>query len=91
MSAKKIIEVANVLNELTLNSEEKFWVRFSTTSKIKVFCELTHFSKEYENGNEEIIFYEDDTEAEWYEKIKLAKKVIAGECLIDETNSDISY
>ena len=84
MTREKILEIANELNELILKNERDFWVLLANARNEIVHCEFSHFSSEYKYRNNKISFYEFDSEEVLRQKFELAKKVIAGECLIDE-------
>lgn len=80
----KLLKIANDLNKLILHSDEKVRVYFQTFSGGEVGICVWHFLDIYKYKCERITFYESHTVQELQQKFELAKKVIAGECLIDE-------
>lgn len=86
----KLLKMANDLNKLILHSDEKIMVDFQTFTDGEVGLYFWHHSQKYEDNCNFISFYEIHTDEELQRKFELAKEVIAGECLIDERNSDIS-
>ncbi|MCG2010445.1 hypothetical protein K4P56_12625 [Staphylococcus epidermidis] len=86
----KLLKMANDLNKLILHSDEKIMVDFQTFTDGEVGLCFWHHSQKYEDNCNFIRFYEIHTDEELQRKFELAKEVIAGECLIDERNSDIS-
>ena len=87
---RKLLKTANDLNKLILNSDEKVKAEFHTFDNGEVGITFWHYSQKYESDCNHLNFYEFFTDEELQQKFELAKEVIAGECLIDERNSDIS-
>lgn len=85
----KLLKIANDLNKLILHSDEEVEVKFRNFIDGKVDISIWHYSKKYESNCNHLSFYEFHTDKELQRSFELAKDVIAGECLIDERNSDI--
>ena len=84
----KLLKIANDLNRLIVHSKEKVECQFGTGScEGEVVLFFFHRSDEYDAGAENILFAEFYTSEELHNKFELAKKVIKGECLIDERNN----
>ncbi|WP_145447682.1 hypothetical protein [Staphylococcus hominis] len=81
----KLLKIANDLNTLITHSKESVSCKFGTrTFNDEVSLFFYHYSDEYAGGAENILFAEFYTSEELHDKFELAKKVIKGECLIDE-------
>lgn len=85
----KLLKTANDLNKLILHSDEKVKAEFQTFDNGEVGITFWHYSQKYESDCNHLNFYEFFTDKELQRSFELAKDVIAGECLIDERNSDI--
>ena len=86
----KLLKIANDLNKLILHSDEEVKVEFRNFIDGKVDISIWHYSQKYEYKCSSLSFYETHTDEELQRSFELAKEVSAGECLIDERNSDIS-
>lgn len=86
----KLLKIANDLNKLILHSDEKLKAEFRKYYDGKVSIDFWHYSQKYENNCNYLLFCETHTDEKLQRNFELAKEVIAGECLIDERNSDIS-
>lgn len=87
----KLLKIANDLNVLIVHSKENVECSFKTgICEDEVVLFFHHYSDEYDAEVKNILFAEYHTSEYLHEKFELAKKVIKGECLIDERNSDIS-
>lgn len=80
----KLLKTANDLNKLILHSDEEVKVELRNFDDGKVSISFWHYSQKYENNCNFIRFYEIHTDEELQQKFELAKKIIKGECLIDE-------
>lgn len=81
----KLLKIANDLNTLSIHSKEDVRCDFGTSSfEDEVYLFFYHYSDEYDAGAENILFAEFYTSEELHSKFELAKKVIKGECLINE-------
>ncbi|OJH01718.1 hypothetical protein BL313_03300 [Staphylococcus hominis] len=86
----KLLKIANDLNALIIHSKEEISCCFETGAcEDEIVLFFFHYSDEYETGAENIMFAEFLTSEELHNKFELAKKVIKGECLIDERNSHL--
>lgn len=84
----KLLKIANDLNTLSIHSKENVRCVFGTRSfEDEVYLFFYHYSDEYKTDVKNIMFAEFHTLEELYDKFELAKKVIKGECLIDERNN----
>ncbi|MBF2236400.1 hypothetical protein ACXXHR_08505 [Staphylococcus epidermidis] len=87
----KLLKIANDLNVLIVHTKENVECSFKTgICEDEVVLFFHHYSDEYDAEVKDILFAEFHTPEKLYNKFELAKKVIKGECLIDERNSDIS-
>ncbi|RIL70043.1 hypothetical protein [Staphylococcus epidermidis] len=88
----KLLKIANDLNKLILHSDEIVKAEFQNLHNGEVGITFWHHSQKYESesGCNYMEFYKFYTDEELKRRFELAKDVIAGECLIDERNSDIS-
>ena len=81
----KLLKIANDLNTLIIHSKENVECNFGTgVCEGEVVLFFYHHSDEYETGAKNIMFAEFHTSEELHDKFELAKKVIKGECLINE-------
>lgn len=81
----KLLKIANDLNRLIVHSKEKVECQFGTSAcEVGVVLFFYHHSDEYDTRVEYITFTEFHTLEKLHDKFELAKKVIKGECLIDE-------
>lgn len=81
----KLLKIDNDLNALIIHSKENVECQFGTgiyDDEVVLF--FFHYSDEYEAEVKNIIFAEYHTSEQLRDKFDLAKKVIKGECLIDE-------
>lgn len=84
----KLLKISNDLNALIVHSKENVECSFQTRGcEDEVVLFFFHYSDEYETDANHIIFAEFHTSEELHDKFELAKKVIKGECLIDERNN----
>lgn len=84
----KLLKIANDLNTLIIHSKENVECQFGTGScEDEVVLFFFHHSDEYGSEVEDILFAEYHASEELHDKFELAKKVIKGECLIDERNN----
>lgn len=87
---RKLLKIANDLNALIMHSKENVKCYFGTGAcEDEVVLLFFHHSDEYDARAENILFAEFNTSEELHDKFELAKKVIKGECLIDERNSHL--
>lgn len=84
MTREKILEIANELNKLITFSDEQVSVNLEKFQSGEMTVIFWHHSLGYEDECDCIAFYDFDTSNNIDNKFELAKKVIAGECLIDE-------
>lgn len=81
----KLLKIANDLNTLIMNSKEDVECSFQTgVCEDEVILFFHHYSDEYNTEVKNILFAEYHTSEYLHDKFELAKKVIKGECLIDE-------
>lgn len=81
----KLLKIANDLNTLIINSKENVECSFETgVCEDEVILLFHHYSDEYNAEVKNILFAEYHTSEALHDKFELAKKVIKGECLIDE-------
>ena len=81
----KILRIANDLNTLIIHSKENVECSFQTgVCEGEVVLFFHHYSDEYNTEVKNILFDEYHTSEALHDKFELAKKVIKGECLIDE-------
>ncbi|MGZ9420454.1 hypothetical protein [Staphylococcus epidermidis] len=81
----KLLKIANDLNTLIIHSKENVECSFKTgIFEDEVVLFFHHYSDEYDAEVKDILFAEFHTPKKLHNKFELAKKVIAGECLIDE-------
>lgn len=86
----KLLKIVNELNELIMHSKESVECQFGTgICEDEVVLFFFHYSDEYKTDVKNIMFAEFHTSEELHDKFELAKKVIKGECLIDERNSHL--
>ncbi|MCH4414489.1 hypothetical protein [Staphylococcus haemolyticus] len=86
----KLLKIANDLNTLSIHSKENVRCDFGTSSfEDEVYLFFYHYSDEYDAEVKSILFAEFHTSEKLRDKFELAKKVIKGECLIDERNSHL--
>lgn len=84
----KLLKIANDLNALIVHSKENVECQFGTGAcEGEVVLFFFHRSDEYDARAENILFAEFYTSEELHNKFELAKKVIKGECLINERNN----
>lgn len=84
----KLLRIANDLNTLIIHSKENVECSFKTgVCEDEVVLFFHHYSGEYDAEVKDILFAEFHTSEKLHNKFELAKKVIAGECLIDERNN----
>lgn len=81
----KLIKIANDLNTLIMHSKENVECSLQTgVCEDEVILFFHHYSDEYNAEVKNILFAEYHTSEALHDKFELAKKVIKGECLIDE-------
>ncbi|MRN07987.1 hypothetical protein GC135_00750 [Staphylococcus capitis] len=81
----KLLKIANDLNTLIIYSKENVECSFETgVCEDEVILFFYHYSDEYNTEVKNILFAEYHTSEALHDKFELAKKVIKGECLIDE-------
>lgn len=81
----KLLKIANDLNTLIIYSKENVECSFETgVCEDEVILFFYHYSDEYNAEVKNILFAEYHTSEALHDKFELAKKVIKGECLIDE-------
>ncbi|WNM55066.1 hypothetical protein CoNPh25_CDS0061 [Staphylococcus phage S-CoN_Ph25] len=81
----KLLKIANDLNTLIIYSKENVECSFETgVCEDEVILFFNHYSDEYNAEVKNILFAEYHTSEALHDKFELAKKVIKGECLIDE-------
>ncbi|CQD34405.1 hypothetical protein V6C79_09495 [Staphylococcus capitis subsp. urealyticus] len=81
----KLLKIANDLNTLIIHSKENVECSFETgVCEDEVILFFYHYSDEYNAEVKNILFAEYHTSEALHDKFELAKKVIKGECLIDE-------
>lgn len=86
----KLLKIANDLNALIMHSKENVKCEFGTgICEGEVVLFFYHHSDEYDARAEYILFAEFHTSEKLHDKFELAKKVIEGECLINERNSHL--
>ena len=85
----KLLQIANELNKHVLHSDEIVETEFFKSDDGSLILNLNHHSKKYENEIAIIWFHEFHDEQDLEDKFELAKQVIAGECLVDETDSHL--
>ncbi|WP_145475413.1 hypothetical protein [Staphylococcus hominis] len=86
----KLLKIANDLNTLIMHSKESVKCEFGTgICDDEVVLFFFHYSDEYETDAKNILFAEFHKSEELHDKFELAKKVIKGECLINERNSHL--
>lgn len=85
----KLLQIANELNKHILHSDEEVSCQFSKLDNGHIFLRFIHFSERYEVDIDSVNFFESDDEQKLNEKFELAKDVISGECLVDETDSHL--
>ncbi|MBW4892691.1 hypothetical protein KQ240_03820 [Staphylococcus haemolyticus] len=86
----KLLKIAKDLNALIVHSKENVACSFETgVCEGEVVLFFFHYSDEYKTDVKNIMFAEFHTSEELHDKFELAKKVIKGECLINERNSHL--
>lgn len=85
----KLLQIANELNKHILHSDEEVRVEFQKFSDGEVGIFLFHHSDKYKRGCKHISFFEYHSIEEVQRNFEIAKDVIAGECLVDETDSHL--
>ena len=81
----KLLKIANDLNALIMHSKENVKCSFGTgVCEDEVVLFFHHYSDEYGAETKNILFAEFHKSEELHDKFELAKKVIKGECLINE-------
>ena len=81
----KLLKISNDLNALIVHSKENVECSFQTGAcESEVVLFFYHYLDEYEDDVNYIIFAKYHSSEELHDKFDLAKKVIKGECLIDE-------
>ncbi|MEJ7537194.1 hypothetical protein [Staphylococcus hominis] len=84
----KLLKIANDLNVLIMHSKENVECSFKTGAcEDEVVLFFHHYSDKYGAKADCILFAEFHKSEELHDKFELAKKVIKGECLIDERNN----
>ncbi|MCT2080628.1 hypothetical protein [Staphylococcus epidermidis] len=84
----KLLKIANDLNVLIVHTKENVECSFKTgICEDEVVLFFHHYSGEYDTEVKDILFAEFHTPEKLHNKFELAKKVITGECLIDERNN----
>ncbi|KGF28319.1 hypothetical protein [Staphylococcus haemolyticus] len=84
----ELLKIANDLNALIIHSKESVECQFGTgICDDEVVLFFFHYSDDYKTDVKNIMFAEFHTSEELHDKFELAKKVIKGECLIDERNN----
>lgn len=84
----KLLRIANDLNTLIIHSKENVECSFKTgVCEDEVVLFFHHYSGEYDAEVKNVLFAEFHTPEKLHNKFELVKKVIAGECLIDERNN----
>ncbi|SNV75458.1 Uncharacterised protein [Staphylococcus simiae] len=85
-----LLRIANELNELLLHSDIEAWCQFKKRDDGSVTVDFTHFDDSYRHSNKSLMIYPHHSDEEAQEVYEQMKLVIAGEELIDETNSNSS-
>lgn len=86
----KLLKITNDLNALIIHSKENVECQFGTgICDDEVVLFFFHYSDDYKTDVKNVMFAEFHTSEELHDKFELAKKVIKGECLIDERNSHL--
>jgi len=84
MNSQVLLETSSVLNELVMYSNQNVEVEFKKYNDGNVVCEFWHYSSHYQYGCQSLKFRNIDSINKMKQKLEVAKKVIAGEGLIDE-------
>ncbi|MCG1063016.1 hypothetical protein LZU07_01950 [Staphylococcus epidermidis] len=84
MTKERLLEIANELNRLVTFSDKQMSVNLEKFHNGEMMVIFWHHSPRYEGNCDCIEFYELDASNKIDNKLELAKKVIKGECLIDE-------
>lgn len=84
MNSQVLLETSSVLNELVMYSNQNVEVEFKKYNDGNVVCEFWHYSSHYQYGCQNLKFRNIDSINKMKQKLEVAKKVIVGECLINE-------
>ncbi|HDD0311569.1 TPA: hypothetical protein O9445_002094 [Staphylococcus aureus] len=81
---RKLLKIANELNELILHLDIEAWCRFTKYEGGSVSVELTHFDDRYRHENKSLMIFSNRSDEEVQKAYEQMKRVITGEALIDE-------
>ncbi|MCR0868972.1 hypothetical protein NEJ94_14370 [Staphylococcus aureus] len=81
---RKLLKIANELNELILHLDIKAWCKFTKYEGGSVSVDLTHFDERYRHENESLMIFSNCSDEEVQKVYEQMKRVITEETLIDE-------